>query len=240
MKHLHCLLATLTLTFSVPLTATPITVQNHSFETATLPILVSDAYMNNLFTLTGTTAHWTAVGPNNNTAYGGSFQQFITGMFPNWTDPNPWWSGQNVGYLFPFGNTGPIALQQVLSDTLADDTTYDLGVLVGRRTFDWGGPGFFYDVQLLAGGNLLASGNALALAVDSWGQHSLSYNSGSSNPFSGQALSIRLVANQNEVYFDDVTLNATSNVPEPSSMAVMALGLGVVAYRLRLRGRRRA
>lgn len=212
----------------------PLAIVNPGFETATLPIGLTEGLMNNIFVGNGSTAGWSPVGPTNGSAFGGSYRETVAGNPFNWSNPVAWWGGQNLGYLQPFPSF-PIALTQTLVDTLQSDTTYVLTVEVGRRRFDFGGPGFIYDVQLRAGGNLLASGGALALAVDTHGLHTLTYNSGSAHPLAGQLLEIRLVApGSNEVYFDNVTLSASS-VPEPASMALLSLGAGLLGVRLRQR-----
>jgi len=214
--------------------AVPIPIVNSGFETATLPITWGDALGNNVFSGNGTLAGWTPVGPTNNTVYGGALQITLFGGFPDWT--NTWWSGQNIGYLQPFGSTTPFWLEQTVAATLESDTVYDLSLLVGRRLLDFGGPNFVYDVQLLAGSTVLASGNQLNLTVDSAGVHTLSYDSGSANPLAGQALSIRLMATTNEVFFDDVSLNAQAT-PEPGAVGMVLAGLGTLASRMRRRQR---
>lgn len=196
----------------VSLNAAPLTVQNAGFESAILPITFADAFASNLLTNTGTLDNWTATGTS--AQYAGAFQQFVTGGYPNWT--NTWWGGQNIAYFFLFSGS-PAGLEQTLGDVLQSNTTYTLQVEVGRRLFD-NGNNFGYDVQLLAGTTLLASGNQLSLTVDSAGTHTLTYLSGDANPNAGQNLSIRLLTTSGatEVFFDNVRLDATQ-VPEPGS-----------------------
>jgi len=231
MNHLNTAFVCLALSASAAM-AVPIPIVNSGFETATLPITYGDALANNVFTGNGTLAGWTAVGPTNGTVFGGGFQPTVFGTFPNWT--NTWWGGQNIAYLFPFGSTTPFWLEQTVAATLESDTVYDLSLLVGRRLFEWGSTNLVYDVQLLAGSTVVASGNQLNLAPDSAGVHTLSYSSGAANPLAGQALTIRLMTTTSEVFFDDVSLNAQAT-PEPGAVGMVLMGLGALGYRMRRR-----
>lgn len=139
--------------------AAPVLVQNPGFEQATLPINWSDAFGNNLLTNTSTLANWTPIGATDGSHFVGALEILVVGA-PDWT--NTWWSGENIGYLFLF-NGGPAGLEQTLGDVLQDNTDYSLGVLVGRRILDFGN-NFGYDVQLLGGTTVLASGTQLSLA----------------------------------------------------------------------------
>ena len=56
------------------------------------------------------------------------------------------------------------------------------------------------------------------------------------NPFLGQALQIRMVGLSTQVNFDDFQLDATPRsspgVPEPSTVALIALGLAALVFRI--------
>ncbi len=111
-------------------------------------------------------------------------------------------------------------LAQVLTTDLAADMEYTLSVEVGYPLYSDGFAG--YQVQLLAGGILLAQDdNSLTVAPGAFVPSTVSYTSGASvTP--GQALEIRLLTTADlvetdengftyEVHFDDVSL--TSEVP---------------------------
>ena len=125
--------------------------------------------------------------------------------------------GQNVGWAAA-SDTDALGFGQILAETLTADTTYTLTVEVGNNFYyAWNG----YQVQLLAGGNLLAEDdNTLTIASDTFETSTVTYTSGASvTP--GQALEIRLLAKvgTGEANFDNVQL-----IPEPATMGLLGLG----------------
>jgi alpha-galactosidase len=146
--------------------------------------------------------------------------------------------GDNVGWASPFGVPGGFA--QVLTDTLAANTTYTLTVEVGNTPgYDWSG----YKVQLLAGGTphdttstdytgevtggtlIAQDDNTLTIADNTFETSTVTHTSGSevSDPNVGQRLQIRLLAigpdDYYEVDFDDVKLSSDPPPSPPSSNA---------------------
>lgn len=97
---------------------------------------------------------------------------------------------------------------QTLPTTLAPNTTYTLGVSIGRRLDFTDFPGF--TIELRAGGTILASANQTIIPVPAPGEFvrlNLSYTSPSSIP-AGQQLEIRLKSDGPQTNFDLVTLDA--------------------------------
>ncbi|RIK69215.1 MAG: hypothetical protein DCC65_00250 [Planctomycetota bacterium] len=140
--------------------------------------------------------------------------------------------GEHVALVFLQGDIGggPMGLMQALSDVLETNTHYTLTVQVGNIASGQGPPpcdvfGFFdldgfpgYQVQLLAGGMIIAQdNNSLADTIDEgeWGLVTIQISIGESHPQAGLPLEIRLI-NLNmidspvdpgfEVDFDDVRL----------------------------------
>lgn len=151
--------------------------------------------------------------------------------------------GKNVGYVYlptyspklVTVGSGVAGISQTLSSSLAAKTLYTLKVDVGNTAgknpllpvpeLFKGFPG--YEVQLLAGGNILATESALTPAEGTFGTSVLSFVAGADNPNLGTSLQIRLI-NKNagagaNVDFDNVRLEATA-VPEPASV------LGLLAF----------
>src|SRR5262245_20563308 len=113
--------------------AAPLTIQNAGFETGSLTQVGNGTFSqlvagSSVFAAGGTLPNWTVAFTSTGTAAGG-FAPSAGGV--NWT--STWWSGNNIGYLQ--ANTGStVSLSQVLVDSLANNTTYTLGALIGRRT----------------------------------------------------------------------------------------------------------
>jgi hypothetical protein len=106
-------------------------------------------------------------------------------------------------------------MAQILTETLATSTTYELTVEVGNiGMYDWNG----YKVQLLAGGTVLAENDSCVTPADNTFETvTVTYTSGGTDPV-GELLEIRLIAlgfssanNYLEVNFDDVALRFVSN-----------------------------
>ena len=88
-----------------------------------------------------------------------------------------------------------------------------------------------------ANGTVLASDSALVLTKNAFVQDTVVFNSGPSPAQLGQALLIRLAGTgiNQEVWFDKVTLDASSSVatPEPATLALVIVGLGLAVARRR-------
>lgn len=119
--------------------------------------------------------------------------------------------GVNMAY-----SSSSAVIDQVLTTTLAANTTYTLSVNVGSRLDSPHNDG--YTIQLLAGGVVLAGSTNFPVPVD--GTFVLAtdvFTTGASNPQLGQALEIKLVsAATGQTSFDNVKLDATA-APEPTS-----------------------
>ena len=140
------------------------------------------------------------------------------------------WSGLNPG--------GTTTMSQVLAETLATDTQYELSVMVGNSMrYDWPG----YNVQLLAGGTILVEDPNVNVVVpyDDWALVTVTYDSSSSTAdpsLIGQPLEIRLGnlgmqggADDNwaEVNYDDVKLTANPPFPAPTWGETITLTVAV-------------
>jgi Carbohydrate binding domain/PEP-CTERM motif len=125
---------------------------------------------------------------------------------------------------------------QVLAATLQANSTYTLSVWVGLRN---DAPCVAFPcvlsgttIQLFAGSTLLATATGAPPDPGTWSEYQGTVVTGSSDPSLGQALKIVLSASAAQTEFDNVTLNQSSNVPEPSAIFLFATGLvGLIARR---------
>ena len=198
--------------------AASIFIANNSFEN---PIVTTPSGFN---FRTGSAGGWTFTGPQQGFAdpvaahsAGGSWYGPSPTIIPN-------------GSQIAWSNGGTIS--QTLSDTLQANTVYTLSAFVGNR-LGLNFPG--YNIELYAGGNLLASDNSVTPADGSFAAVTASYTSGISvTP--GQALEIRLTSLsgfQSQTNFDNITLDAAS-IPEPSAiLGLLGFGLLGIASKLR-------
>lgn len=203
-------------------------IANAGFED---PVLADNGFTENV--LPG----WTAYDPSNlfstDPTQGSSYGAFNPGTA---TYPGGVPEGNNDAYIYLSNavGSGVAGISQTLSDVLTANTQYNLTVDVGNPAAYTGFPelaGFpGYAVQLLAGGNVLASESSLTPGEGAFGTSTLSYTASAGSAFLGQALEIRLLNTLSntgtEVDFDNVRLNAISAtaVPEPTSM------LGILAF----------
>jgi hypothetical protein len=158
--------------------------------------------------------------------------------FGNWNPPAAAYSKiYSSGTNVPEGNMcgwtpGATGIAQVLAETLASDTQYELTVQVGNSmAYDWGG----YNVQLLAGGTVLAEDPNVNVVVpyDDWALVTVPFDSTGVDPeLIGQPLEIRLLnqglaaPDYHEINFDDVKLTADPPFT-PAGMQTVTLTLAV-------------
>jgi hypothetical protein len=148
---------------------------------------------------------------------------------PGWTTTGVTGQFQPVGILtgVPDGSTVAFTnggtLSQDLGVDLASDTTYTLSVWVGDRTDNVSN----YTILLDAGSTNLCSfsGSNTALNPGGFADVTCTYTSGST-PLAGD-LTVWLIGGSGQSVFDDVTVS--SHVPEPTSIALEAMGLLAVA-----------
>lgn len=200
-----------------------------------------------IFTPTG----WTPYDPNG--VLGGNSAVGVIDPTGTTNFPAGAPEGLNVGLIFLGEDMGqgPVGLTQVLGASLEPQTTYTLTVEVGNIASGIGPPpcdvfGFFdldgfpgYQVQLLAGGVLVAQDNNSLQAMIPEGEFRLStvtLITGTSHPQLGQPLEVRLI-NLNlietpadpgiEVDFDDVRLTAApvADIPAASTWGLLAMFL---------------
>jgi uncharacterized protein (TIGR03437 family) len=203
-----------------------ITVQNASFDTATLPL--NEGYgpfcnviANSDFAQTnGTLASWVGSSTTADAAAGALSP---TPGGENWT--TKWFAGGNVAYL-QIGAAGTVSLAQKLTAQLQNNTMYTLSALVGNRVVT---QRFNYAIQLWAGSTQVASTSKLTLANNSYALDTLSYSSGVSNTHAGEALTIVLSATGvnglvTEAFFDQVTLSAKATFAVNGVLSATAFG----------------
>ena len=176
--------------------------------------------------VTGPNTFVTNAAPSGWQAYGSAIDfgaRTVGVLNPNtsalYVDPVP--EGRNVGVVFLMDNL-PVAteagLQQTLTERLSANTTYTLRVDVGNIAPASGVPYAFggfpgYRIELLAGGEVLASDNGtLQPGEGRYLRSTVVAPIGAGHPRVGQALGIRLVNVDGpagiEVNFDDVRLSA--------------------------------
>ncbi|CCI27469.1 PEP-CTERM sorting domain-containing protein [Microcystis aeruginosa] len=196
-----------------------LTVANNSFEN---PVITAPSGF--ITVSSGTSNNWTFTGGSNQ-----GFANPTIGQNSgnSWYGPSPTLPDGNQ---IAWSNGGTIS--QTLSATLQANTIYTLGAYVGNR-FGLNFPG--YNIQLYAGGNLLASNSGVTPADGTFAPVTVSYTSGISvTP--GQALEIRLTSLsgfQGQTNFDNITLDAAS-IPEPSAiLGLLGFGLLGIASKLR-------
>lgn len=208
-------------------------ISNAGFEDS---LLTDTDGINNDFTLTAP-PDWNLFDPsglipsdpNNATSFVGAWNPPLSSYAAGAPE------GENVAFILvnePIGS-GIVALTQTLSSTLMANTKYTLEVEVGNTVPDpdfpdlGGFPG--YQIQLLAGGNILAlDDNSLNITEGTFETSSISFTVPDNHPNLGDALEIRLLnileSDGQEVDFDNVRLEAAS-VPEPSTiLGLLAIG----------------
>lgn len=137
------------------------------------------------------------------------------------------------GLWVGYSNGGTIS--QVLTAGLSLGT-YTLLVDIGNRPdLPFGG----YDVELLAGGTLLAHNDTLSPAPGTFLTSTITYIASAGDPLLGQSLEIRLIGNGVQTNYDNVRLDfAPASVPEPASLMLLGTGsVGLLGYTWRRRAR---
>jgi uncharacterized protein (TIGR03437 family) len=204
--------------------AQSITIQNPSFETATLPFPGGGAgpYCNLIASTneatSGTLANWTGASSGVDAAAGAWAP--VVGNVNDWT--SKWWVGNNIGFVQAYASA-TVTLSQALTAMLQNNTTYTLSALIGHRASN---PRFNYSLQLLAGSTVLASANSLSLASNSFGTDSVTYSAGPNNALAGMPLTVVISTTgingaTTEVDFDNITLTASAPAPVISANGVV-------------------
>jgi hypothetical protein len=158
---------------------------------------------------------------------------------PGWTGGGNWYPSAGYFNYIPLGNQAGYlnggSSSQTLTTDLEPNTTYTLSIYIGSR-LDGINPGTGYSIGLYGGPNLLASITPVAPPSETgtWIQVTKTYTSGPAVPL-GELLGITISDTQDQLDFNDVTLTATSAVPEPTTMiagALLLLPFGSGAVRL--------
>ena len=108
------------------------------------------------------------------------------------------------------------SLTQVLSATLALNTTYTFTVYAGARS----GLSFGPVVHFLAGSTVLGTASGTKPAAGKWNLWTLVFDSGSSNAAAGQPLQISLAATGNQTCYSVVSLTAAPDASVGGSVAL--------------------
>jgi hypothetical protein len=206
--------------------AASISIINNSFET---PVITAGVGFTSNNIITGwTTSPGSVQGllnplqaqtfaANNSTALNGTF--FNTGV------------GAPNGSQIAVSNGGTIS-QTLTGTTLQADTKYTLSASVGRRTITTTFPS--YNIQLLAGSTVLASKNNIIPNLGQFAPVTFSYTTVGIGTLPSGDLRIVLTSGGNQVGFDNVTLDASSDIPEPSAiLGLLGFGLLGIASKLR-------
>ncbi len=145
-----------------------------------------------------------------------------TPFFPNGVP-----DGQNVAWINVSGT-----ISQTLTTTYQPNISYELDVSVGRLVgFDSTG----YQISLYAGAQLLATdNNSISLTPGAFSTATVATIVPANSPAVGQPIEIVLQAkglgnSAAQVVFDNVQLKATA-VPEPSTLALAALGFAGLVF----------
>ena len=199
--------------------AVPVTIQNPSFEAV---VLANGAF-------TPSIPSWSFSGGDT-----GTFNPTVAAYPAEAPD------GQNVAYVSQGSAPGDIVTQQILSELLTAGTTYTLEVQVGQRAdgLTFGS----FDLQLVAGGVVLASNNTASPAAGTFQNVMVVHTPSAGDPQLGQALEIRLVASVaggQQINLDDVRLDAAPQVPTVPGVGLVILAVALAALGAVFAARRR-
>jgi hypothetical protein len=200
--------------------ASPILVNNPSFETRPdggLPIICGPSCT---YDDVGNVPGWTGTGF-------GQFQPgpgFTTGGLPLTTYFDTVPDGLTVAY-----SNGATLTQTVGSAQLGTYTLQvDIGLRKDRLAANLG------TIQLLIGGNTPVQGTGSAPTSGAWSTFTATYTTTAADI--GNNVVIQLTAINDQGDFDNVRLDfAAQAVAEPTNAALLALGLGVLAFPVRRR-----
>ncbi|ELS49150.1 PEP-CTERM putative exosortase interaction domain protein [Microcystis aeruginosa FACHB-905 = DIANCHI905] len=141
--------------------------------------------------------------------------------------------GAPNGNQIAYSNGGTIS-QTLTGTTLQADTKYTLSASVGRRRIVTNFPSSIYNIQLLAGTTVLASRNDIIPNLGDFADVSFSYTTVGIGTLPTGDLRIVLTSNGSQVGFDNVTLDASPDIPEPSAiLGLLGFGLLGIASKLR-------
>ena len=146
-----------------------------------------------------------------------------------------------VGELVAFSNGGTIS--QILTDVLNPSSRYVLTVDLVER-INLGFP--VYQVQLLAGGQVLAEDFNSLSPLSDFLTSKVEFSTGAAHPMLGEALEIRMIAaTGGQALYDNVRLTVFDTsptappdprtVPEPATAALGLIGLGMLLLTLTAR-----
>jgi len=213
---------------SVPAGAATLTIINPSFE---LPAVTIGGLQ------TGATG-WDILGPNTDSGVW-NIEDSPLGF---WNTPVPGLDGNQVAYLASGFSPAGGGLAQTLSCStcfLDPSFLYTLTGVVGVPQLESSPtPLPNYSISLWAGTNQLGFisdvGPARTLAP-----FTLVVDGSDFSRFTGQQLRIELFSDGPQTAIDALVLQATAAVPEPTSVALFAVGIGLLALSLRVRDKRR-
>jgi hypothetical protein len=146
------------------------------------------------------------------------------------SNPIPGGDGDQVGYITTFGEI--ISVSQTLPDPIqAGDYTFTLAVGSRLNRASAG-----YELAMLAGGTVVASeADAISLPIGGLTDRSISFSVAQGSPLIGELLTLRIsntIAPPTGLLstdFDNARLTFQAAViPEPSSLAVMLLPVGLI------------
>jgi hypothetical protein len=132
--------------------------------------------------------------------------------------PLKWDDGSIIAYdpTLPYALTGVVGFPEVKSSSLPSTRLYTFSLLAGSMFL----------------GSVSGDGPVRTLA-----NFTLLIPAGTHTELAGQQLTIRLLSVDAEVAVDNLVLQATP-VPEPDSVALLVLGMGLLAFRLHRRNTR--
>ena len=167
------------------------------------------------------------------------------GPIPGWTgavagswQPGSYFSSIPDGSLVGFVAPTSSITQTLTGDSVLGNSIYTLSVYVGDRTDGING-NYTLSLDTILGGVTKTlctiSGNASSIALGTFQLESCNYVSGSSVP-SGD-LFLQFTANSGQLDVDNVGLTV-QNVPEPSSVALLGVGMFFLAATFLVRKRK--